>query len=399
MALRITDHITTTSPLDTYPTHLSTLGKGGYREVADIEERDDIPLERRSEGMMVYVQDEGKIYILEGGLENADWGNFDGSDNHFLGLFDTLDELEAFEEKNDDDEVVFPVDGQFALVRETGKFYIFNDNNPEFGAPDHDPEFEARWEALKADAEYKNEEATTVTVGGIEEGSTFEEGISLDELLTRMLYPFVKPVFTAFDIGVTTPLEVGQALSDAATVTWTTTEPDNVEEDSITILDVDNGNAEVAANLANSGNSTIDLSAIVSNEVGKRKVGIVGVDTEENEFSAELEVEWQNRIYFGESEDEELEDTDGVTGLRASVLTAGVADAGKLQMAAGGYKYVAIPASFGDVNFIAAQSGLEVVMEDTPEAIEVTNAHGLAQSYNVFRSKNKLNGVFDIVLS
>lgn len=40
---------------DKYPTHYAQYGKGGYRTVNNITERDDIPSERLEEGMLVYV--------------------------------------------------------------------------------------------------------------------------------------------------------------------------------------------------------------------------------------------------------------------------------------------------------------------------------------------------------
>lgn len=49
---------------DTYPTHDATYGKGGYREVATIKDRDNIALSRRSTGMMVYVSETNTVYRL-----------------------------------------------------------------------------------------------------------------------------------------------------------------------------------------------------------------------------------------------------------------------------------------------------------------------------------------------
>lgn len=43
---------------DKYPTHYSQYGKGGYRTVQTLEERDTIPEERREEGMLCYVIDD-----------------------------------------------------------------------------------------------------------------------------------------------------------------------------------------------------------------------------------------------------------------------------------------------------------------------------------------------------
>ena len=58
---------------DTYPTHDSFYGKGGYREVATIAERNSIPDDRRKQGMLAYVVSTGLTYRLETGTTNLDW--------------------------------------------------------------------------------------------------------------------------------------------------------------------------------------------------------------------------------------------------------------------------------------------------------------------------------------
>jgi hypothetical protein len=58
---------------DTYPTHIDTFGKGGYRTVATSTDRDAIPADRRSEGMLVYVIGDGLVYQLKGGTTNDKW--------------------------------------------------------------------------------------------------------------------------------------------------------------------------------------------------------------------------------------------------------------------------------------------------------------------------------------
>ena len=50
---------------DTYATHSDEFGKGGYRAVQSIEDRDAISFERRSLGMEVRVLDSGVVYYLE----------------------------------------------------------------------------------------------------------------------------------------------------------------------------------------------------------------------------------------------------------------------------------------------------------------------------------------------
>lgn len=61
---------------DTYPTHEAKYGKGGLRAVDNVAERDNIPLELREDGMIVYVRDLNIAYILHGGLANTNWVDF-----------------------------------------------------------------------------------------------------------------------------------------------------------------------------------------------------------------------------------------------------------------------------------------------------------------------------------
>jgi hypothetical protein len=50
---------------DPYPSHVAAYGKGGYRSVANLAERDGIPSLRREAGMVVFVTSLQKEYRLE----------------------------------------------------------------------------------------------------------------------------------------------------------------------------------------------------------------------------------------------------------------------------------------------------------------------------------------------
>ena len=65
--------IVPTDSLDTYATHEDKYGRGGHRSVDTLEERDNITTPRRKEGMTVYVKENKTKYILEGGVDNANW--------------------------------------------------------------------------------------------------------------------------------------------------------------------------------------------------------------------------------------------------------------------------------------------------------------------------------------
>ena len=75
-AVNVTGTLAPTDTTDIYATHDSVYGKGGYREVLDLLERDAITTARRSDGMLVYVQSENTIYKLQDGLENTNWIEF-----------------------------------------------------------------------------------------------------------------------------------------------------------------------------------------------------------------------------------------------------------------------------------------------------------------------------------
>lgn len=54
---------------DTYPTHYSIYGNGGHKEVSTIDERDEIPVERLTQGTICYVKETDKEYIYK----NKEW--------------------------------------------------------------------------------------------------------------------------------------------------------------------------------------------------------------------------------------------------------------------------------------------------------------------------------------
>jgi len=66
------------STADTYPVTSPEYGLGGLRTVASIAARDDIPDQRRQEGMLVYVISDQKIYLLGAGKTNLDWVELQG---------------------------------------------------------------------------------------------------------------------------------------------------------------------------------------------------------------------------------------------------------------------------------------------------------------------------------
>lgn len=54
----------TTAGVAVYPTHIDSLGRGGFMTIPDLNTRNAIPVKRRKQGMMVYVQATDSLYKL-----------------------------------------------------------------------------------------------------------------------------------------------------------------------------------------------------------------------------------------------------------------------------------------------------------------------------------------------
>ena len=88
----ITGFVAPTDDADTYPSHSEEYGKGGYRSVATVTDRDAIPSARRKAGMVVKVLANKMEYVLGAGLGNGNWeANPTGSME--LGAYSELEAL------------------------------------------------------------------------------------------------------------------------------------------------------------------------------------------------------------------------------------------------------------------------------------------------------------------
>lgn len=97
---------------------------------------------------------------------------------------------------------------------------------------------------------------STCTVGGITSGTVLT-GKTVMCLLQDILAPYIAPTFSAFDFNVTSPIEVGAALSGLKTFTWTTTTSGNVCSNTIGICEV--GGSLLGSGLANDGSEALNI--------------------------------------------------------------------------------------------------------------------------------------------
>jgi hypothetical protein len=115
----ITGFMSTTDDVDTYPTHLDNLGKGGVHSVQDLTERDAITAERRTEGMLCYILDDFALYQLSGGVDNSNWLLIFTIINNQVVINDNLPESYIYHGNRDNITVQSPVllDTRLDLLR------------------------------------------------------------------------------------------------------------------------------------------------------------------------------------------------------------------------------------------------------------------------------------------
>ena len=110
----IADPIVPYTTADNIPTHYAKYGKGGFRTVENIVERDNIPLERREDGMLVYViTDETNVHTyqwfsVEGNPE-GEWKRSKMGGGDSIPLYDSA-KLEELGDAAESDYIFIPSD-------------------------------------------------------------------------------------------------------------------------------------------------------------------------------------------------------------------------------------------------------------------------------------------------
>lgn len=92
----ITSPIRPAGTSDIFPTALANELLGGFHQVALLVDRDAIPVERRSKGMICYVEESDRVYQLKGGITNDKWVEFSaggGGTAGYQGVFNKFTDL------------------------------------------------------------------------------------------------------------------------------------------------------------------------------------------------------------------------------------------------------------------------------------------------------------------
>jgi len=248
----------------------------------------------------------------------------------------------------------------------------------------------------------QTEDAVPETHGGLEAGTDIN-GMQPCDVLKMILFPYQYPAFTSFYIdGQATQLEVGQVISGGVrTLKWTTSRPENIQENSISIKDV-NANQVLGQNLANDGQEDLDIgSDKTSNGINSYYTWrISGVNTKGQTFSRDFRVYWRARVYWGTSVNDTLTENE-VKNLENSALKSGYAEHYSFDNPNGEglYYYIVYPTEWGEVNqAVDCDNGFGWDISYAGD-IDVTNSYGATITYKLLRTTYKQTGSACVELS
>lgn len=235
--------------------------------------------------------------------------------------------------------------------------------------------------------------AMDISVGGAVAGTTFDG--TVQDALDAILYPYIEPSFTSFSLSGYSSLEVGASIpAGSQTFNFNIDTDENVQPSSVDIENVSDV-VVLATGTENDNTETVTFpSPVTRTTPGSKTFRITASNTHLDSFSSNLNISWYFRLFYGESASTSLDEA-AILALRANNLDTTLS--GTYSMLAGDYKYWAIPTSWPQPSDWRLD-GFVFPME-APVLVNVTNAHGVSQDYNVYRSTNPTVGAVTIVVS
>lgn len=242
---------------------------------------------------------------------------------------------------------------------------------------------------------WEDDRATLVAWDNIPAGTNLK-GLTWQQILAKQVYPFIEPAFSSFAVSTLTgTMEVGQPVAANGSVSWGISNAGNATANSVTLKD--HTNATVFSNEAlNASPRAITYASWTSNTATSSTWTISAKSQSGATFTRQFRVTWLFKLFFGESANATL-DAAGVQALRSGTLKSSYA--GNYAYQAGGYKWLGVPKNLGKpTTFKDVSNNLPVPMEYMG-TLSITNTHGIAQDYYLFRTSNVLGGSITIAVS
>ena len=265
------------------------------------------------------------------------------------------------------------------------------------------------------DAAFVNPNPVPMTIGGVEAGETFPDRMSVQEMLTKLLYPYQHPSFPSLTLqGISNPIEVGDTIPASVTFNWTSVNPANIQPSSIDLIDVTGGNLTLASGLSDDGSEAVVMpGSIQLVTAGAYQFKIQALDTLSNVINTILTMQWRWRMFYGNNANPTLSDVQ-IQALVNDLLTTTYSRT--YAMASGGYKYICFAdAAGGQLNTVKdASTNLSVpmatVIDDASYSnvdgggysyalVSVANPFAVVANYRVYRTKNAMGGAISLAVT
>jgi len=260
---------------------------------------------------------------------------------------------------------------------------------------------------------YAGDSPTTVLVENFPIGTDIT-GFTYDELFQNIYAPYVLPAFTSFGITQTTPIEVGTTITGLKSFNWIISTASNLQANSISIIDVTNGNTVLQSGVSNTSPQNVNIGSVQKIVSSSNQWRATAINTKSNVLTSALAtVNWWWRLYYGQNANPTITEAEieALTGvLRAT-------EVGDFVFPALNYKYFCFPDTtpFTDVGgFKDVATNLDVIMADnTDDAFysnqqlnslwyglrSVTNSQGITVNYRVYRTRFQLGSAITIRVS
>lgn len=265
-----------------------------------------------------------------------------------------------------------------------------------------------------SDMTYNGQSPTTIAVGGLAAGSPIA-GQTFTQILETMLTPFQAPSFAGFSIAQSTPLEVGATISGNKSFSYSFAQSANVAANSVNIVDVTNSTTLASGLGVGASPVSANVGSIQKTSPASHQWRATAANTQSATFnSLNATVTWLWRLYYGTSNSSTLTES-GIEALSNNSLAS--SPNAIYSFAPGDYKYFAWADSLGSptasTGFRDAATNFPVAMADSTDdaafsntqngwsyaLVNVTNVHGVATNYRVYRTKNILGGSINIQVS
>jgi len=257
---------------------------------------------------------------------------------------------------------------------------------------------------------YTNMVPSTVAVGGIPVGSTFNN-VPYSQILDQMLHPALVGQLHSF--GVTnkpTALEIGQVWSGTTIYRWQSSNSFLVSGSTKIYQGLSNIATGLTTTYPGWNFYTGGTPTLVYNSPATVAFYVSAQRTTGGNAATLFYVTWRHRLYYGTSSATTLTEGD-IESLGTIANINGVT--GTYTYASGGYKYFCFPSMYASPSlFRDLATNLAVAMADASDGytqnsggpynyqlVSTTNAHGVPVNYKVFRTKNMLGGTIKIVVT